>query len=161
MQKVRSNNDGLVLLVQSLTGFDEEILPTSPGSVGCRALFGGSSPEDAKIFSDLWGTEQRADVTYSVSRSSTWSTSVSISESTSYESGPLGFGQVPTGTSTGSTVGHSSGGGVSAGQSKRMVETAIWSPGELVNQIPPRHCILSLSSSTGARTPPLMIDMGA
>ncbi len=150
---MRSNNAGLVLLAQSVTDFDKTVLPTLLGSVGCRALFGGSSPEDAETFSALWGTEQRTEITRTTGASTTWGTTQSSSNSTNTDQ----FG-TPTGHSTSESVAHSSGGARNASQTRRVVETAIWSPGELVNQIPPRHCILSLASSTGVRTPPLLVN---
>ena len=157
VQKVRSNNAGLVLLAQSITDFDEAILPTLLGSVGCRALFGGSSPEDAETFSAIWGTEQRADITYSSSQGTTWGTSHGYSSGTTTSGGFLS--DEGASHSEGTSVTNSSGGSASNGMTRRMVETAIWSPGELVNQIFPRHCILSLASSTGERTPPLMVNL--
>ena len=160
VQKVRSNNAGLVLLAQSLTDFDKLILPTLLGSVGCRALFGNISPEDAKMFSAIWGTEQRADISYSSSQGSSSGMSSGQSNGVS-SSGGGWFSDDKTTHSESSSVTQSFGASTNNGMTRRMVETAIWSPGELVNQIPPRHCILSLASSTGERTPPLMVNLGS
>jgi hypothetical protein len=158
VQKVRSNNAGLVLLAQSLTDFDKLILPTLLGSVGCKALFGNISPEDAETFSAIWGTEQRADISHSSSQGSSSGMSYGQSSGVSSSGGGWFSGDRTT-HSESSSVTQSFGASTNNGMTRRMVETAIWSPGELVNQIPPRHCILSVASSTGERTPPLMVNL--
>lgn len=133
LQKVRSNNAGLTLLAQSLGDFPPDLLDTIMGSAGCRALFGGTGPRDAEYFSKLWGSEEISDLSHSTSRT------MSVTET------PLGEPVLRESVQYGTTVRH--------------VERAIWSPGEIVNSIPAGHCITSVATSNGHRSPPLLVNL--
>ena len=70
VQKLRSNNAGLVLLTQTMTDFPPDVRATVFGSTGCKAVFGGIDPADADIFSRWFGDQYVTETT--INRSATW-----------------------------------------------------------------------------------------
>jgi hypothetical protein len=141
VQKVRSNNAGMLLLAQSITDYQPSVLQTLLGSVGCRAVFNGVSADDADMFARMWGTEQREDVTNSVSYSTSRSETSTVGGSTTHVPG---WPDDPTSETSSWSTGETVSTGISVGRSTRNVETDIWSPGEIVNAIPVWHCIVSV-----------------
>jgi hypothetical protein len=45
--------------------------------------------------------------------------------------------------------------------STRKVERPLWSPAEIINDIPPGHALVSLARSDGHRTPPVLVNLRA
>ena len=43
--------------------------------------------------------------------------------------------------------------------STRPVERYVWSPSEIINEIPTGHALVSLSTAEGFRTPPVLVDL--
>jgi hypothetical protein len=134
VQRVRSNNGGLVLLAQSLGDFPPDLARTIFGSAGCKAVFGGGHPGDAELFSQFWGEQVR------------YETTVSFSESRSSRT---------------DSSGSASGGEQTAGRSMsvRRVDQARWSVSDLVTQVAPGQCVVSLTRSDGQRVGPVLIDL--
>lgn len=138
IQRLRSNNAGLVLLTQSLGDIPEDLLRTIFGSAGCKAVFGGIDPDDARHFSEWWGEHQIVQRT--------------VSHGTS-----TGAGTIETEESLGDR--HTVTTGRSAGVSVRYVEHARWTPSDIITAIPPGYTLLSLTRSNGIRTPPLLVNL--
>jgi type IV secretion system coupling TraD/TrwB family protein len=144
VQRLRAGNAGLVLVTQSLADFPEELRPTIFGSAGCKAVFAGLDPSDARLLSEWWGTHWVPEVT--VSRDDALSRTVSPG---SMSSKGWRSRRETRGTST------------RAGVATRKVERPLWSPAEIINDVPPGHALVSLARSDGARTPPVLVDLRA
>ncbi|MFV5997636.1 type IV secretory system conjugative DNA transfer family protein [Streptomyces sp. NPDC056231] len=134
IQRVRSNNAGMILLSQTLGDFPQEILPVIFGSTGCKAVFSGIYPQDAKQFSDWFGDHYVRQVT------------------------------VTRGTNQAEHFnerGESSGGnrGESASTSIRHIERARWSVSDIITDIPYGACLATLTRSNGKRVGPLVVDL--
>lgn len=142
VQRLRAGNAGLILVTQSLGDFPDELRQTIFGSVGCKAVFAGLDPADARLFSDWWGTHWVPEVT--VSRGD------SVSRSTT-RGGVSSKGWRARSDSQGAST--------KAGVSTRKVERPLWSPAEIINDIPPGHALISLARSDGIRTPPVLVNL--
>lgn len=134
VQKLRSNNAGLILLAQTISDFPAHVRATVLGSVGCKAVFGGVDPADAEIFSRWFGSHWAPDVTRSRHR-----------------------GETVTDTPDGMVIGGHTG----YGSSSRLVERSRWSTSDIVTGLPPGHCVAAVSRSTGERSGPLLVDLRA
>jgi hypothetical protein len=134
LQRLRSNNSGLVLLGQSLAEFPAELERAIFGSTGCKAVFGGLHPADAEVFSAYWGEQAR------------FETTVSYTESASRQSDVWGR---PAGSAT--TSGR--------GMSVRRVDQPRWSVSDLVTQVAPGQAVMSLTRSDGWRVGPVLVDL--
>lgn len=132
VQKVRSNNAGLVLLTQSLGDFPEALLRTLMGSIGCKVVFGGIDTQDARIFSEYFGEQTVIDVR------------VSQSSGVSYRPDPDG----------GVSPSYSESQGVSVSSRER----SRWTQSDLINGIPFGCGVVTLASADGRRVGPLLVD---
>lgn len=136
VQKLRSNNAGLVLLTQTMSDFPEEVRATVFGSTGCKAVFGGIDPQDADVFSKWFGDQYVNQTT--INRSAT----------SGSQSGQFGR---PGGTSQSET----------AGFSVRRVERARWTVSDIITGVPAGHALVSLSRSNGVRVGPVLVNLRA
>jgi hypothetical protein len=134
VQRVRSNNAGLVLLGQSLSEFPPELERTMFGGTGCKAVFGGMHPADADVFSAFWGEQARFETTVSYTESATQPSDM-------------------WGRSTGSVK--TSGRGMSV----KRVDQPRWSVSDLITQVAPGQCVISLTRSDGRRVGPVLVDL--
>ncbi len=141
VQRARSNNAGLILLTQSLGDFPEELRTTMFGSVGCKAVFAGIDPTDARYYADFWGTRWTNEETYSRNRGNNFS----MTPGTGW------LGMEPDRETFGTSE--------SSGVSVKQVERDLWSPSEIINRIPPGHALISLARSDGERTPPILVNL--
>lgn len=147
VQKLRSNNAGLILLAQTISDFPVQVRATVFGSVGCKAVFGGIDPIDAKVFSDWFGDH--------------WVSEISFSH------GETIGGAENTGRSRDSRGGwnrqdgETRNWGVTKGTSLRRVERPRWTVSDIVTGIPPGHCVVALSRSDGTRTGPTLVNLRA
>jgi Zn-dependent protease with chaperone function len=132
VQKLRSHNAGLVLLSQTVSDFPPTVRATVFGSVGGKAVFGGIDPADAELFSAWFGTTWVPEVTRNRSEHA------SITESSSKVTTGIGQGR---------------------GTSMRLVERPVWSPSDLITGVPPGHCVVAVSRSTGERSGPLLVNL--
>lgn len=137
VQKVRSNNAGMVLLTQTLADFPPDVRPTIFGSTGCKAVFGGVDPETADHFSRWFGDE--------------WITQNTISR-----------GQTSSVTYDDRTIftrrsGHSE--GQTQSVSSRRVERARWTPSDIITAVPPGHALMALATSDGNRVGPMLVNL--
>ena len=144
VQRLRSGNAGLVLVTQSLGDFPTELRTTIFGSVGCKAVFAGLDPTDARLFSEWWGTHWVPEVTVSRGDAVSRSTSPGAMTSKGWRSRR-----------------ESHGASTQTGVSTRKVERPLWSPAEIINDIPPGHALVSLARSDGHRTPPVLVNLRA
>jgi hypothetical protein len=142
VRKIRSNNAGLVLLTQSLMDIPRELRGSLFASTGCKAVFAGLGPEDAKMLSEYWGTTAVGETTSQIAIRR--GTSVPVLD------GRLDKEHAPVPTEQR---------GASYGRSIREVEQPLWSPSEIINDIPHRHCIVNLTTSDGLRSGPLLVDV--
>jgi hypothetical protein len=136
VQKLRSNNAGLVLLSQTMADFPVEVRTTIFGSTGCKAVFGGIDPQDADVFSKWFGDQYVNETT--INRSATTGTQYN----------QLGR---PGGTSQSQTTGFS----------VCRVERARWTVSDIITGVPPGHALISLARSNGQRVGPVLVNMRA
>jgi hypothetical protein len=134
VQKLRSNNAGLVLLSQTMSDFPIEVRATVFGSTGCKAVFGGIDPQDADVFSRWFGDQYVTETTINRGAQS----------GTQYNQ----FG-MPAGRSEGQ----------SSGFSVRRVERARWTVSDIVTGVPAGHALVSLARSNGARVGPVLVNL--
>ena len=137
VQKVRSNNAGMVLLTQTLADFPPDVRPTIFGSTGCKAVFGGVDPETADHFSRWFGDE--------------WITQNTVSR-----------GQTSSITYDDRTIltrrsGHSE--GQTQSVSSRRIERARWTPSDIITGVPPGHALMALATSDGNRVGPMLVNL--
>ncbi|HEY0472114.1 MAG TPA: TraM recognition domain-containing protein [Kribbella sp.] len=136
VQKLRSNNAGLVLLSQTMSDFPIEVRATVFGSTGCKAVFGGIDPQDADVFSKWFGDQYITETTINRSAQS----------GTQYNQ----FG-MPGGRSHSET----------SGFSVRRVERARWTVSDIITGVPAGHALVSLARSNGARVGPVLVNLRA
>ncbi|HEY8450960.1 MAG: TraM recognition domain-containing protein [Micromonosporaceae bacterium] len=134
VQRVRSHNAGLVLLTQSLADFRADVRETVFGSTGCKAIFAGVNPDDARTFSAWFGDHYRFDVTLGRSQH---------------------VSRYDDGTRTGETHGET------RSVSVRQVERPRWSASDIITGIPAGHALISLARSSGRRGGPFLVDLRA
>ncbi|MFI5708689.1 type IV secretory system conjugative DNA transfer family protein [Kribbella sp. NPDC051620] len=136
VQKLRSNNAGLVLLSQTMSDFPIEVRATIFGSTGCKAVFGGIDPQDADVFSKWFGDQYVNETTISRSAQS----------GTQYNQRGM-----PDGRSNSQTSGYSI----------RRVERARWTVSDIITGVPAGHALISLARSNGARVGPVLVNLRA
>lgn len=152
LQRVRSRNAGLVLLTQSLGDFPEELRRTVFSSAGCKAVFAGVNPDDATYYSDFFGTHWVEELT----------TANTLGETETKGRTGHSTTRGPSGRST-TSHGKASAEGTSrsVGASARQVERPLWAPGEIINDIPAGHAIVSLARPDGIRVPATLVNLRA
>ncbi|TDO69467.1 TraM-binding TraD/TraG-like protein [Kribbella sp. VKM Ac-2571] len=134
VQKLRSNNAGLVLLTQTMTDFPPDVRATVFGSTGCKAVFGGIDPADADVFSRWFGDQY-------------------VTETTINRSATSGVRYDQYGSADGRTESQT------AGYSARRIERARWSVSDIITGVPPGHALISLARSNGARVGPVLVNL--
>lgn len=144
VQKLRSNNAGLILLTQTLSDIPKELRTTVFGSAGCKIVFGRIPPDDARLFSEWFGEEWISDITLHKGIQVNTGSSRGIS---------VGTGGISWNRGESRTYGRTS------GMSARRVERARWTPSDLTSGIDPGHCVAALSRSTGEHTGPIYVNL--
>lgn len=134
VQKLRSNNAGLVLLTQTMTDFPPDVRATVFGSTGCKAVFGGIDPADADTFSRWFGDQY-------------------VTETTINRSATSGVRYDQYGSADGRTESQTS------GYSARRIERARWTVSDIITGVPPGHALMSLARSNGARVGPVLVNL--
>jgi hypothetical protein len=135
VQKVRSNNAGLVLLTQTFADFPEDVRNTIFGSTGCKAVFGGVDPLTADHFSQWFGDEWITDTTVTRGRLT----------GVNYDITPF---PRPTGYRKQQ----------SQSVSSRRIERARWTPSDITTRIPTGHSVMALSTTDGHRVGPVLVN---
>jgi len=142
----------LILLTQSLGDFPIELLSTVFSATGCKAVFAGINPRDAEYFADYYGKQWVEELT--LSRATGSSESHSRTGRSSSRS-PAGYASTWHGHQ------HSDGTSEQAGAAVRQVERYVWSPSEIINDIPAGHALVSLARPDGVRVPATLVNLRA
>jgi hypothetical protein len=154
LQRARAANAGIVLLTQSLSEFPEHLRSAVFTGTGCKAVFAGVEPTDARYFADYWGTSWTAETTVTTGTATTTTTG---QMSTPGVSGRFKRGEksvVHTLTGEASTQYQRS-------VATRAVERYVWSPSDIINEVPVGHALISLATPDGIRTPPVLVNLRA
>jgi hypothetical protein len=104
--------------------------------VGCKAVFGGIAPDDARRLSEAWGSKTVADVTFSRNRGA----SIRVSQGRRGE--PQ---QSYTETRT-------------HGVTTSYRDAENWSVADLTAALPVGNAVVQLTRSNGERSPALLVD---
>ncbi|MFG2134294.1 ATP/GTP-binding protein [Streptomyces sp. NPDC048751] len=139
IQRMRSQNAGVVLALRSIADVPEALHGPLYGAVGCRMAFSGVTTWDGGRFAQAWGTE--------------WVETRDVAKHTVFADQPMtraihALRKLVTGkavTTDAVTV--------------RQVERERWSASELAHQVPPGHAVLSLTTVRGEHAPPLLLDL--
>jgi hypothetical protein len=158
LQRARSANAGLILLAQSMREFPEDLRATVFANTGCKAVFAGVDPQDAAYVADFWGKQWVPETTVTTGQENTTSQgSISGPPERRRSAGSLGRNTKRPGALLQVT------GGTSVAQqrsvSTRPVERYVWSPSEIINEIPVGHALVSLATADGIRTGPVLVDL--
>jgi hypothetical protein len=136
LQRARAANAGLVLLAQSMREFPEELRATVFANTGCKAVFAGVDPQDATYVADWWGKNWVAETTVTTGTSTTQQNRERL--------------RVLTGNQS-ITYQHS--------VATKAVERYVWSPSEVINDIPVGHALITLATPDGIRTGPILVNL--
>ena len=154
LQRARAANAGIVLLAQSLSQFPEHLRSAVFTGTGCKAVFAGVEPADARYFADYWGTSWSAETTVTTGTATTTTTGHS---STPGSPGRFGRGEKSVVQAlTGSTSTQ-----YQRSVATRAVERYVWSPSDIINEVPVGHALISLATPDGIRTPPVLVNLRA
>jgi len=154
LQRARAANAGIVLLAQSLSQFPEHLRSAVFTATGCKAVFAGVEPADARYFADYWGTSWSAETTVTTGTATTTSTGHTSSPGAP---GRFGRGEKSVVQSlTGSTSTQ-----YQRSVATRAVERYVWSPSDIINEVPVGHALISLATPDGIRTPPVLVNLRA
>lgn len=155
LQRARAANAGIVLLTQSLSQFPEHLRSAVFTATGCKAVFAGVEPADARYFADYWGTAWSAETTVTTG---TATTTTSGHNSTPGSPGRFGRGgeKSVVQSLTGSTSTQ-----YQRSVATRAVERYVWSPSDIINEVPVGHALVSLATPDGIRTPPVLVNLRA
>ncbi len=147
LQRARAANAGIVLLTQSMGQFPEHLRSAVFTGTGCKAVFAGVEPQDARYFAEYWGTQWQAETT------------VTTGSSTSSGSG---HAATPGGKKEKSVI-HTITGNTSVEYQRsvatRAIERPVWSASEIINDVPTGHALISLATPDGIRTPPVLVNL--
>ncbi|MET8166779.1 ATP/GTP-binding protein [Streptomyces sp. NPDC005329] len=139
LQRLRSQNAGVVLALRSVGDVPEALHGPLYGAVGCRMAFSGITTWDGSRFAQTWGTE--------------WVETTEVAKHTVFADQPMtraihALRKLVTGkavTTDAVTV--------------REVERERWSASRLAHEVPPGHAVLSLTNVRGEHAPPLLVDL--
>jgi hypothetical protein len=154
LQRARAANAGIVLLTQSLSEFPEHLRSAVFTGTGCKAVFAGVEPTDARYFADYWGTSWTAETTVTTGTATTTTTGQMSAPGVSgrFKRGEKSVVHTLTGES--STQYQRS-------VATRAVERYVWSPSDIINEVPVGHALISLATPDGIRTPPVLVNLRA
>ncbi|MGW6924533.1 ATP/GTP-binding protein [Streptomyces sp. NPDC054950] len=139
IQRLRSQNAGVVLALRSIGDVPEALHGPLYGAVGCRMAFSGITTWDGSRFAQTWGTE--------------WVETTEVAKHTVFADQPMtraihALRKLVTGkavTTDAVTV--------------RQVERERWSASRLAHEVPAGHAVLSLTDVRGEHAPPLLVDL--
>jgi hypothetical protein len=147
LQRARAANAGIVLLTQSMGQFPEHLRSAVFTGTGCKAVFAGVEPQDARYFADYWGTQWQAETTVTTGSSTATGT---------------GHSATPGGKKEKSVITAITGSSIVEYQrsvATRAVERPVWSPSEIINDVQTGHALVSLATPDGIRTPPVLVNL--
>ncbi len=139
LPQLRSQNAGCVLGLRTLGDVPADQRAPLLGAAGCRIALAGISPWDGQLLAEAWGTE--------------WieATDVTDRQIIAESAGGRAWHAVRRAI-TGKMV-------TARAVTVRQVERQRWSASELAHAMPPGHAVLSLSTTQGKRTSPLLVDL--
>ncbi|MFJ3781363.1 ATP/GTP-binding protein [Streptomyces sp. NPDC090093] len=139
LQRLRPHHAGVVLGLRTLGEVPEPLHGPLLGAVGCRVALSGISTWDGRGFAETWGKE--------------WVETTEVAHHTVFADQPMTrFIHALRKKITGKAV-------TTDAVTTRKVERERWSASELAHSVPPGHAVVSLSTITGAHTPPLLVDL--
>ncbi|XUL91457.1 ATP/GTP-binding protein [Streptomyces galilaeus] len=139
MQRLRSQNAGVVLALRTLGDVPEALHGPLHGAVGCRMAFSGVTTWDGSRFAHAWGTE--------------WVETKDVGQYTVFADQPMtramhALRKLVTGRAV-----------TTEAVTVRQVERERWSASELAHEVPPGHAVLSLTTVEGTHAPPSLVDL--
>lgn len=155
LQRARAANAGIVLLTQSLSQFPEHLRSAVFTGTGCKAVFAGVEPADARYFADYWGTAWSAETTVTTGTATTTTTGHMSTPGSPGRFGRGGEKSVVQQLTGSSSTQHS------RSVATRAVERYVWSPSDIINEVPVGHALISLATPDGIRTPPVLVNLRA
>jgi len=147
LQRARAANAGIVLLTQSMGQFPEHLRSAVFTGTGCKAVFAGVEPQDARYFAEYWGTQWSAETT------------VTTGSSTSTGSGHTATPGGKKEKSVIQTITGNTSVEYQRSVATRAIERPVWSTSEIINDIPTGHALISLATPDGIRTPPVLVNL--
>ena len=150
LQRARAANAGIVLLAQSMGQFPEHLRSAVFTGTGCKAVFAGVEPQDARYFAEYWGTVWSAQTTVTSGTSNRADTGHSAAPGEKRRSKPLV--QALTGNTSVEQY---------RSVATQAVERPVWSLSEIINDVPTGHALVSLATPDGLRTPPVLVNLRA
>ena len=139
LQRMRSANAGVVLLLRTLAEIPERLRVPLLGAVGCRMAFPGLDAWDGALFAESWGTVRA--VENAVTR--TKDTSGGLIRRAIRGARHLWTGQPVQRESV--TI--------------REVERPRWSASELAQSLPAGHAVISFTTVGGEQVPPVLVNL--
>ncbi|MFF4400566.1 ATP/GTP-binding protein [Streptomyces sp. NPDC001480] len=139
IQRLRSDNAGVVLALRSIADVPEALHGPLLGAVGCRMALSGVTTWDGSRFAHAWGTE--------------WVETKEVAKHTVFADQPMtraihALRKLVTGKAV-----------TTDAVTTKQVERERWSASELAHAVPPGHAVLSLTSVNGEHAPPLLVDL--
>jgi hypothetical protein len=139
IQRLRSQNAGVVLALRSIADVPEALHGPLFGAVGCRMALSGVTTWDGSRFAHAWGTE--------------WVETKEVAKHTVFADQPMtraihALRKLVTGKAV-----------TTDAVTTKQVERERWSASELAHEVPPGHAVLSLTSVRGEHAPPLLVDL--
>jgi hypothetical protein len=155
LQRARAANAGIVLLAQSLSQFPEHLRSAVFTGTGCKAVFAGVEPADARYFADYWGTSWAAETTVTTGTATTTTTGHMSTPGSPGRFGRGGEKSVVQSLTGSTSTQHN------RSVATRAVERYVWSPSDIINEVPVGHALISLATPDGIRTPPVLVNLRA
>jgi hypothetical protein len=139
IQRLRSQNAGVVLALRSIADVPEALHGPLFGAVGCRMALSGVTTWDGSRFAHAWGTE--------------WVETKEVAKHTVFADQPMtraihALRKLVTGKAV-----------TTDAVTTKQVERERWSASQLAHEVPPGHAVLSLTSVRGEHVPPLLVDL--
>ncbi|MFF4291386.1 ATP-binding protein [Streptomyces sp. NPDC001633] len=138
LQRLQAGRAGVVLGLRALDDVPEHLRSPLVGAVGCRVVCAGVAPWDAQLFASAWGTA--------------WVETKTVTDRQLVADEP--FTKVVHGLRRLVTGRHVTAQSVTV----RREERQRYSASELTD-LPPRHAVISLTTVTGERTPPILTKL--
>lgn len=147
LQRARAANAGIVLLTQSMGQFPEHLRSAVFTGTGCKAVFAGVEPQDARYFADYWGTQWSAETTVTTGSATTTGSGHTATPGGKKEKSVIQAITGNTSTEYNRSV------------ATRAIERPVWSASEIINDVPTGHALISLATPDGIRTPPVLVNL--
>ncbi|MEU5445786.1 ATP-binding protein [Streptomyces griseofuscus] len=139
VQRLRAANAGVVLCLRSLADVPDALHGPLYGAVGCHMALSGINTWDGSRFARAWGTH--------------WVEMRDVAQHTVYADKPHTRAlHAVRKLVTGKAV-------TTEAVTVRQVEREHWSASELAHAVPAGHAVIALSSVTGERSTPLLVDL--